>query len=292
MFAQPCPTSIPTVITLSTLRLQCTGAAGVATGTGFLFSFAFPELGADVEVVTIITNKHVLQGATELATWVTLIPKGTIEAMDDSCRIPGAQHQQITIANPFARTAHHPSPGVDLCAIAVSDVWADIVQRHSVRHTVLGEGWLPSPELRNILRPIEPIVMVEYPNGLWDEANNLPVVRNGLTGSHPLIDWNQQKKFLVDAACFPGSSGSPVFLFQDGMFRASAENYSPGTRASLLGVLWGGPLFKYEGKIEQQPIPTGTTGVPVISAMMNLGYVVRADEILALKDVIRPMIRK
>ena len=47
---------------------------------------------------------------------------------------------------------------------------------------------------------------------LIDEVNNKPVVRKGITATDIRLDYNGRKEFLIDAACFHGSSGSPVFL--------------------------------------------------------------------------------
>lgn len=52
--------------------------------------------------------------------------------------------------------------------------------------------------------------MVGYPDGIWDEFNNQPIVRRGITATHPKNDFNGKGEFLIDAVCFPGSSGSPV----------------------------------------------------------------------------------
>ena len=62
------------------------------------------------------------------------------------------------------------------------------------------------------LTPVEDIVMIGYPIGLIDEVNNKPVVRKGITATDIRLDYNGRKEFLIDAACFHGSSGSPVFL--------------------------------------------------------------------------------
>ena len=54
--------------------------------------------------------------------------------------------------------------------------------------------------------------MIGYPDGIWDSVNNLPVIRKGITATHPHISWNGKTEFLTDIASFPGSSGSPYFL--------------------------------------------------------------------------------
>ncbi len=278
--------NLATVITLSTVRLSTSTPQGSGSGTGFLFRFDFGTRS----VVTIITNKHVAANAISLTTRLTVVPKLGIDTINDGCKPPNANHIPISIPNLPECIISHPSPDVDLCAINISNIWVSLVQTYAVRHTLLDESWMPNADMQSLLRPIEPIVMVGYPKGLSDETNNLPVIRNGITGSHPMIPWNGSNQFLVDAACFPGSSGSPVFLFQDGIFRQSQESYAPGTQAALLGILYAGPLFEYTGKIIQKPVPTLDTDVAVINTMMNLGYVINSQEIIEIKDITRSQI--
>lgn len=59
---------------------------------------------------------------------------------------------------------------------------------------------------------MEKIVMVGYPNGIWDQRYNFPVFRSGVAATHYRYDWNGRPEFLIDCACFPGSSGSPVLI--------------------------------------------------------------------------------
>ncbi|CAJ0734471.1 hypothetical protein R77592_03522 [Ralstonia mannitolilytica] len=276
-----------TTITLSTVRLLC-GNAGRFTsqGTGFLFNLRSP-LNDQVSFPVILTNKHVVHGCSQLSTTITTVPAH--DAVREDCTADGMIHHPVQTDHLQHFVISHPDPNTDLCAILAMPLIAHLVenQPQSLRHIFLDETWLPSADVRSLLRPVEKIVMVGYPNGLWDQTHNLPIVRDGLTGSHPLLNWNGAQQFVVDAACFPGSSGSPVFLLEDGMYR-SAGGYTPGTRVVLLGILFGGPLLTMEGRLEQRPIPTAVNEVPVFNAMMNLGYVVRADAILDLKALLPP----
>jgi hypothetical protein len=216
---------------------------------------------------------------------ISLLPQG-VTAIKDNLQTPSIEHKKFTLNGLHRFRIDHPNPVIDLCAFNVSGLFSEIFSEHAVRHFFLSEYWLPTDDQREILRAIEPIVMVGYPNGLWDQSNNLPVVRNGLTASHPLVSWNGKREFLIDAACFPGSSGSPMFHFQDGMYRSKGDSYSPGTAISLLGILWGGPLISIEGRIDRRELPTSMNDVPVISTMMNLGFAIRSDAINDLKPLI------
>lgn len=38
--------------------------------------------------------------------------------------------------------------------------------------------------------------------------------RRGITATNINFDYNGKKEFVIDAACFPGSSGFPVFIWK------------------------------------------------------------------------------
>ena len=50
------------------------------------------------------------------------------------------------------------------------------------------------------LSAIEEIIMIGYPVGIWDSANNMPIVRKGITATRPDIDYEGRKEFMIDAA--------------------------------------------------------------------------------------------
>jgi hypothetical protein len=126
--------------------------------------------------------------------------------------------------------------------------------------------------------------MVGCPNGLFDASNNLPMFRKGITASHPAKNYQGRSEFVVDLACFPGSSGSPVFLYSTGAnFDRSSGNYSLGNiRMFLLGVLYAGPTINQQGRIVLSKDPSVS-----ISAMMHLGMVVKSTRILDFEDMVR-----
>lgn len=181
----------------------------------------------------------------------------------------------------------HPDEQVDLCAIAFDEPIAALLPKRRLKHFMLSEDWFVPDAEKSDVRTIESIVMVGYPNGLWDKQHNRPVARVGITAGSPFLNWNGRRQFLIDMACFPGSSGSPVFLYTDGMYREGPRNYAPGVRAKLIGVLSSGPYFQVEGRIVEKDIPTVATDVPIINSMMNLGYVIHADAIADLVEIFR-----
>jgi S1-C subfamily serine protease len=96
--------------------------------------------------------------------------------------------------------------------------------------------WIPRIET---LGAIEPIVILGHPLGLVDEETGRPIARTGITATDPKLPFRGRPEFLVDAPCYPGSSGSPVL------------RYAPGEAQpiGLLGVLIGGPALLEDARI-------------------------------------------
>lgn len=266
-----------TLITLSTVRLVCRNNTGASTGTGYFYSFKVVHNGEEVGVPAIVTNKHVVDGFNQLEIVLQLMPRGGKVAENGTTQ--GEIRYPVTIDGFHRHVVRHPDPHVDLCVILVGQLFPRLPSGYDLKIFPVSREWHLNAAESDLLRPIEPIAMIGYPNGLWDEVNNRPIARQGLTASHALQHWNGRRQFVIDAACFPGSSGSPVFLFEDGVYRSHVLGYTPGTRAKLLGTLWGGPLFTAEGRLEPRAIPTSTRDVPVTQLMMNLGFVIHAAAI-------------
>ena len=264
-----------TLMMLSTIRIEAIGnSAEASLGTGFLYQF--PGLNIDEAIPCIVTNKHVIHGKHTVNLQLQIAPIGS-ELQGDGT---AAGEVRWSVALSLAEiVVLHPDPHVDLAAIIFAPVLRALPIGTEIKNACLNSSWRLSSSEATFIRPVEPILMVGYPNGLWDEVNNRPITRQGLTASHPLHSWNGSRTFVIDAACFGGSSGSPVFLYEDGLYRDSNNSYSPGTRARLLGVLFAGPMVTAEGKLVQKPIPTSAVAVPQINLMMNLGYVVNISAI-------------
>lgn len=121
--------------------------------------------------------------------------------------------------------------------------------------------------------------MVGYPNGLWDRINNLPVFRRGVLATNYKRDWNGKKEFLIDAACFPGSSGSPVLLFNIGGYQSRKGSHLGANRIKLMGILYAGPQHTVEGEIRIVNVPIHQKPIAVAGIPNNLGIVIKAEQI-------------
>jgi len=129
--------------------------------------------------------------------------------------------------------------------------------------------------------------MIGYPNGLWDELHNLPIIRKGITATHPGLRLNGKPEFLIDAACFPGSSGSPVFLANIGGYISGRAHILGGNRIYLLGTLYTGPQHTTTGEIFAINVPTDTKSIVSGLIPNNLGYVIHSSELSALEEAVR-----
>ncbi len=128
--------------------------------------------------------------------------------------------------------------------------------------------------------------MVGYPIGLWDKTNNLPIIRRGISATHPGIDWEGKSIQIADIACFPGSSGSPVLIVDEGSYKSKSGGMVLGSdRIVLLGALYAGPQWTAEGDVKIREIPTSRERITVeTGVMIHLGYIVKAKEILTLGE--------
>jgi hypothetical protein len=91
---------------------------------------------------------------------------------------------------------------------------------------------------------------------------------------------------MIDAACFPGSSGSPIMIYEWGSYAPKTGGLVAGSRFILLGVLFAGPVYTAEGKIEVVDVPTRQVPVAKSRIPFNLGIAIKASEILVFKKLI------
>lgn len=229
----------------------------------------------------IVTNKHVVADKIRGFFQLTLT---TNDGEPDFGR-----HERIELLDFANEWIDHPDANVDLAICMFGPI---LNQLHE-----MGKRPFFAPVTKNLipdaaqlaeLNAVEDILMVGYPNGLWDSKNNLPIVRRGITATPVFRDYNGKDEFVIDAACFPGSSGSPVFIVNQGFIYEKNGNCLMGnSRILFLGVLFAGPQVSTTGKIVIQTVPTNVQPVPVVNTMMNLGFCVRASKMHDFETLLR-----
>jgi hypothetical protein len=130
--------------------------------------------------------------------------------------------------------------------------------------------------------------MVGYPIGLWDTHNNRPIFRKGITATQPGLPYNGKKEFLVDIAALPGSSGSPIFLYKEGLNVVNSVGNKLAGRDDkffFIGVLYGGPMYNAKGEIKIQNVPTTNDPKVTLRIPTNLGLVISSEELLEFEKV-------
>lgn len=124
--------------------------------------------------------------------------------------------------------------------------------------------------------------MIGCPNGIHDAVNAIPIVRRGITATPYSSNYSGKEDFMIDIACFQGSSGSPIFMSSQYKFDRSKNLTEIGaSRFHLLGVLYQGPLQQVTGEIVLSKNPMFQ-----FSSMLHLGIALKASRILELEDYI------
>ncbi len=139
----------------------------------------------------IVTNKHVISGSTAGRFHIHLSPSPDM--------VP-TSHTRFDLSNFEKAWIMHPDSEVDLCVMPIAPLvkWS-ASKGQNLFFIPLGDDLLLTPEIANDLTAIEDVVMIGYPNGIWDNVNNMPVFRRGITATHPNMDYRGRKALPEEA---------------------------------------------------------------------------------------------
>lgn len=268
------------LVTYATCLIQCVNNKNntMSSGTGFIMHLCIKD---DLCIPVLITNKHVIKDA-------------------DTClfsickKNPDGSPNNLEIVNIFApdMTAWvpHPNPDTDLCCLPIGEAIRDLeVRGIQLFYAPLATNLLPTDEDIKTFSALEEVVMVGYPRALADKYNHKPLMRRGITATDIKNNYEGRSEFVVDMACFPGSSGSPVFILNEGLYAMGGSAFA-GNRVKFLGVLYAGPIFNAKGEIMLSNTPEAkntSTAIP-----MNLGFVIKSSEILAFEPLLYEALKK
>jgi len=263
----------------TTVRLECALKDGrTSTGTGFFFSFKIDE---QTHIPVIITNKHVIKDSVR-GTFV-------LTNRDDNNEPIIGSYEKVILGNFENLWVKHPDDNVDLAAFAMAPLFREAEQK-GIKFFAppLQEDLIPTATQLEDLSGLENITMIGYPNGIWDEKNNMPIIRKGVTATSPKYDYNGLPIFVIDCACFPGSSGSPVLIFDQGGYMDAKGNLNlGGSRVLLLGALFAGPQHVAEGEIKTIDVPLQHVPISLSKIPNNLGFVVKSEKIHDFKRLLQ-----
>lgn len=251
-------------------------------GTGFFFNM---DLGDGSSTIVIITNKHVANDKRKLVFYLSKADEDGSPKFER----PIKMSLDETVIDMYK--VNHPDPEVDLCCITILPLLKEAEKRNiKLYYQPLSNSMIPDETKLDKLDGYEDVIMVGYPNSLWDDVHNMPLIRKGITATWPRLNFKNKKEFLIDAACYPGSSGSPVMICDTGSYDSREGELMMGKRLMLLGVQYAVPVRTAEGRIKVTTLDELDLKLKAeVQEMLNLGYIIKSECIL---DLIPEFVKK
>lgn len=264
----------------TTIRIEVKTKDGIATGTGFFYQFEIDE----AKIPVIVTNKHVIKDGVE----GILI----FSVADNEGNIIEAKKHYLTITEFEKAWILHPDNNIDLCIMPIAQILEENLKQNInlVCNVLRKEDIINDKEIKDLSK-LEDVTIIGYPDGIWDSYNNLPILRRGITATPICYDFENTPKFLIDAAIYGGSSGSPVFIFNQGSYSINNALYA-GSRMKLVGIVYAVAQHMITGEMKIIDIPTVNKPISILQIPNNLGVVIKANQLFAFEEIIANIIRR
>lgn len=195
-----------------------------STGTGFIYTVESKKEGGTFPF--LVTNKHVINDAKRVLVEF-------IEAEDNKPNREEKLRVEID-GNQFKQFIDKKN---DLAILPIAPILNQFQNagKH-VFYRTIDPNMVPEQNIIDELGAIEDVTFIGYPSGIYDHKNSTPLVRKGITSSPIWNDFKGESCFLIDAGVFPGSSGSPVFIYNQGSY-ATNNGITVGTRLLFIGII-------------------------------------------------------
>lgn len=258
----------------------------VSNATAFFFNY---QTTNGKSVLILITNRHFVENVKDISllnfslTTMTAEVEINVHLTDDTNN--SSRHTVDWYL--------HPSEDLAFCFWNPIKVNIENKTGKQIYLVNLEDTLIPSQTELNDLKALENVVMIGYPSGLYDQVNNLPLLRTGSTSSHPAFDFNGRKHGMVDMACIPGSSGSPIFILNEGLYSSKTGNATVGDQVYFLGIENMSPM-NYSPIIDKVTIggkdcyQESTT--QFTSDYINLGFYIKSSELSSFKPIIQRLL--
>ena len=188
----------------------------------------------------IVTNRHVIENNEDGKHFKARRAYVTFTLFKEDGSPDYGNKTRLELTNFESRWFGHPNPEIDLAIISVDDILNSQAKSGRPFAAIgLDQSLIPDDAGMKSLSTIEDILVIGYPIGIYDESNNVPVVRRGITATPPFLNFDGRPIFLIDAPIYHGSSGSPVLLFHRGAWvDEKTSQVSLGINIKLLGVVF------------------------------------------------------
>lgn len=196
-----------------------------SSGTGFILSLPIPGMESQ-QLPLLVTNAHVVKGA----------QRGLIDLVEREGNGP-KRGSRLRVEIDGATLTAFMDDANDLAIVPIGGLLNQLEgSGRPVFFRSVSPDLIATEEVIADLAALEEVTFIGYPSGLYDEHNVAPITRKGITATPPWNDFQGQPAFLIDAGVFPGSSGSPVFIFNQGAY-ATRGGLTVGSRLLFMGVL-------------------------------------------------------
>lgn len=217
----PNPLTPADKVLYSVVRIEAQHNKGTKIATGFMYTY-------DEKYPFLVTNRHVVENCTRADVIIPL--------HDGKSRLPSSPYKRGINWTTDAWTVPRDK-SIDLAVMPIALIIDEIRETRGLQVVSLNKHLIPSKRVIDSLDSYEEIIFVGYPEGLYDTQTGLPIFRKGITGTPYWHDRNNKPSFLVDASVFRGSSGSPVFIYNKGMYFERGRGTTVGLRLLFLGIL-------------------------------------------------------
>lgn len=198
---------------------------GQSFGTSFILSLPVPE-SQEQQIPLLVTNGHVVAGAR----------RALVDLVEREGEGPKRGSRLRVEVDGRTMTSFVDQPN-DLAVVPIGGLLNQLQQEgRPVFFRSVSPDLIPNEQVISDLAAMEEVTFIGYPSGLYDEHNVSPIMRKGITATPPWNDFRGQPAFLIDAGVFPGSSGSPVFIMNQGAY-ATRGGLVVGSRLLFMGVL-------------------------------------------------------
>lgn len=254
----------------STVRIETIDKNNVEwSGTGFIFGYPIDD---GRSMLFLVTNRHIIENQVN----------GNLHFIKDNMGDPHlGESLTIPISNFESFWHHHPDSFIDVSIMPFGLIMKHIEKNNQKIFYRIVDGRInPQNEDYSDLDAMEEILFIGYPSGLYDQKNYTPIIRKGVTATPIYLDYDGERKFLIDATVFPGSSGSPVFIHDNNIHWSKTDRMPTDSRILFVGIISKHITFDNEGKIIVKDFSSKGEKIPLIYENMHLGVVFKPETIL------------